>query len=211
MQIIRPKNIVRGTLNNNCLYPTYIFGTLIEESPFEYELDMDGRTNLGTDFCSHEYQYLLYNHFETLEFINVDTTNITNMRSLFGGSGLKELNFSCFNTSNVTDMAYMFSTCYQLTKLDLGDNWDMSKVTDVTGMFNDCFYLTTVTGKITGISVDLDLNDRPLTAESAMVFINGLKEGISGKTLTLSETTYNSLSPKQIKVGTDKGWTITSK
>lgn len=48
----------------------------------------------------------------------------------------------------------------------------------------------------------------PLTPESAMVIINGLSEVKENKTLTLSKTTYDSLTSEQIQIATDKGWVV---
>ena len=41
------------------------------------------------------------------------------------------------DTSNVTDMSYMFSNCYSLVSLDVS-NFDTSKVTDMSYMFYNC-------------------------------------------------------------------------
>ncbi len=46
------------------------------------------------------------------------------------------------NTSEVTNMAYMFAFCSKLTSLDLG-NFDTSKVTDMNAMFFGCSSLKT--------------------------------------------------------------------
>lgn len=42
---------------------------------------------------------------------------------------------SGWNTSNVTNMCYMFGSCLSLTSLDVS-NWDTSKVADMYAMFN---------------------------------------------------------------------------
>ena len=47
------------------------------------------------------------------------------------------------NTSEATNMAYMFFACRALTALNL-DGFDMSKVTDVRYMFTNCASLTTI-------------------------------------------------------------------
>ena len=47
------------------------------------------------------------------------------------------------NTSEVTDMDYMFAGCSNLKTLNL-DGFDMSKVTTVMGMFRQCASLTTI-------------------------------------------------------------------
>ena len=47
------------------------------------------------------------------------------------------------NTSEVTDMTYMFSDCTKLTSLDVS-NFNTSKVTTMKGMFNACSSLTSL-------------------------------------------------------------------
>lgn len=123
---------------------------------------------------------------------------------------LLELSFLT-DTSELTLMKSMFQDCSKLTTLNLGNKFDTSKVTTMSKMFDGCSALATVTGKISNIKVSLDLGDSPLTTESAMVFINGLSGEVTGQTLTLKSTTYNSLTPEQLAVGTAKGWTIASK
>ena len=49
-----------------------------------------------------------------------------------------------FNTSNVTNMQHMFSNCYKLTALDLGDKFNTSNVTSMSSMFSNCQNLTTL-------------------------------------------------------------------
>ena len=55
-----------------------------------------------------------------------------------GLSTITSINFNnAFNTSNVTNMSYMFSGCEVLTALDVS-NFDTSNVTNMYGMFNKC-------------------------------------------------------------------------
>ena len=62
-----------------------------------------------------------------------DTSNVTDMRSMFIESKLTSLDVSQWNTSNVTDMTAVFSRT-NLTELDL-TNWDTSKVQNSYDMF----------------------------------------------------------------------------
>ena len=57
---------------------------------------------------------------------------------------LASLDLSSFNTSKVTNMQKMFSCCYALTSLNLGDNFNTSKVTDMSSMFMWCEALTSL-------------------------------------------------------------------
>lgn len=173
-------------------------------------------------------------NLSSIVLTNVDTSNVTDMRSMFDGcTNLKSLDLSSFDTSNVTDMKSMFEQCDLLETLDLS-SFDTSQVTNMGWMFYSCdnltnlyvnfntnnvkvltniFYysykLTNVVGKFEGTKFDLDLSDCPLTAASAMVFINGLATVTETRRLTLSRTSYDSLTNEQIAIATSKGWTVT--
>ena len=78
------------------------------------------------------------------EIANLDTSNITNMNYMFySNSNLQSLDLSNFNTSNVTNMMNMFLGCNKLTTLDLS-SFNTSKVTNMGYMFNNCNKLTTL-------------------------------------------------------------------
>ena len=56
---------------------------------------------------------------------------------------LIELNLSSFDTSNVTDMSYMFTYMSDLVSLDLS-SFNTINVVDFTEMFNGCYKLRTL-------------------------------------------------------------------
>ena len=58
-------------------------------------------------------------------------------------SSLENLDLSSFNTSKVTDMDSMFSSCKSITSLDLS-SFDTSKVTNMGDMFYKCSSLTSL-------------------------------------------------------------------
>ncbi len=72
--------------------------------------------------------------------INIDTSNVTDMSYMFYDcTSLQELKLGDkFNTSNVTNMAYMFSECESLTSLPDISKWNTSNVTNMGGMFSEC-------------------------------------------------------------------------
>ena len=81
----------------------------------------------------------------------------------FGCSLLKDLStFEQINTSNITNMSFLFSLC---SKLDLSflKKWDTSNVTDMSFMFSGCFQLK-------------DLNDLQLNTKNAK-YMNGMLAG----------------------------------
>ena len=67
---------------------------------------------------------------------NFDTSNVTTMESMFSRlQSIKELNLCSFNTSKVTDMAYMFDYGYKLEHVYVGAGWNTSNVINSTGMW----------------------------------------------------------------------------
>ena len=144
----------------------------------------------------------------SLDISNFDASKVTHMESMFLGNwNLTSLDLSSFNTSNVVDMHYMFYSDSEL--IDLYMNFDVRLNKDFTDIFFGCNKLTNVVGKFEGTENNLDLHYSPLTAASAMVFINGLATVTEQRRLTLSRTTYDSLTPEQIAIATSKGWTVT--
>ncbi len=81
---------------------------------------------------------------ETLNLNNFDTRNVINMAWMFSNaSNIIELNISNFNTSKVTSMAGMFSNCKKLTSLNLS-NFDTRNVTSMAWMFENCKNIITL-------------------------------------------------------------------
>ena len=75
---------------------------------------------------------------------NLNTSNVTDMSFMFNGcKSLTSLDLSSFNTAKVTDMSGMFSDCSSLTSLDLNP-LNTSNVTDMSFMFNGCSALTSL-------------------------------------------------------------------
>ena len=71
-----------------------------------------------------------------------DTSEVTDMDYMFSYcSSLTELDVSGFDTSKVTGMSLMFSHCSSLTELDVS-SFDTAEVTDMSLMFSNCVSLT---------------------------------------------------------------------
>lgn len=69
---------------------------------------------------------------------NFNTSNVTDMSYMFSGCySLKSLDLSSINTSNVTDMSDLFKGCLSLTDLDLS-TFNTSNVTSFYEMFIEC-------------------------------------------------------------------------
>ena len=120
----------------------YVFGTITDTTKI-----------YGPDYSSPKSNYQTYGFYKVLNdhpdvtkaIINCSLGERTNIGSLFAGcTQLVSLEFGAnFDTSNITDMEYMFSRCSSLTSLDIS-NFNTSNVTTMYNMFSDCKSLTTL-------------------------------------------------------------------
>ena len=112
---------------------------------------------------------------EDMDLSALDTSQVTDMSYMFQFSQkLASLNLTSFNTKNVTNMKAMFQGCYELTELSIGEGFDTSKVTDMTVMFSLC-------GKLSNYSFLTLFNTENVTSMSQMFYGNN-----SAQTLDLS-------------------------
>ena len=147
---------------------------------------------------------------EEINLPDLNTKACTTLNSLFAQcSAVKYIDSANWDTSNVTEFRNLCSLCEELITLNIA-NWDFS----INNIFGDAFWncsnLSTIIGPVYNIPISLNMKYCPLTADSAVVLINGLKYGVTGQTLTLNSTTYSQLSPDQKAIGTAKGWSIVS-
>lgn len=89
-----------------------------------------------------------FNHLTALETIDhldyLNTSEVTNMASMFNSCyKLQSIDLSHFNTSKVTNMNSMFNRCYMVKELDI-TGFEMAQVTSVDDMFSDCLILETI-------------------------------------------------------------------
>ena len=140
--------------NNHLLY-----GELVDPSQPLPTISLDDTVNTPTLDASSNMFYLdnwsnasptsiTFNNKENIKTITkltgLDTSNVTDMSWMFSEcSSLTQLDSSNFDTSNVTNMRNMFSACSSLTSLDLS-KFITSKVTDMIYMFEACSSLTSL-------------------------------------------------------------------
>lgn len=131
--------------------------------------------------------------------------------------------FKNFDTSSVTDMSNMFSSCSKLTTLDLS-NFNTSAVTEIGNMFYYCSNLTTIIGTHTleevqagtvkamrGLKVSISFSESPnLERASILALFYGLADltGQTANTVTLHATAKARLTAEDIKIATDKNWNV---
>lgn len=81
-----------------------------------------------------------------IDISNLDSSNVTDMRYMFTYcKSIDLLDLSNLDTSSVTNMDAMFDNCSSLTSLNIS-GWNTSNVTDMSYMFNICSSLTEIIG-----------------------------------------------------------------
>ena len=86
-------------------------------------------------------------NLRSIDLSLLDTSNVTNMSYMFlRCSSLTDIDLTCFDTSNVELMTGMFASCSSLTELNLGSysGFSTSNVISTQLMFSDCTNLTTL-------------------------------------------------------------------
>ncbi|MDD6353089.1 MAG: BspA family leucine-rich repeat surface protein, partial [Lachnospiraceae bacterium] len=91
-------------------------------------------------------RYMFYKQgkLAVINFSNFDTQNVTSMTSMFYEcSNLTSLDVSGFDTQNVTNMEHMLFGCKNLTSLD-ASGFNTQNVMNMSYMFQDCQSLTSL-------------------------------------------------------------------
>ena len=79
-----------------------------------------------------------------IDFSDFDTSQVTNIGTIFSGcSSLTSINISKLNTSKVKNMDNIFNGCSSLTSVDLS-NFDTSQAIQMNNMFEGCLKLTSL-------------------------------------------------------------------
>ena len=89
--------------------------------------------------------YTVYNLIQEINNVTmIWYSSITNCNCMFSGlTNIISIDFSKFDTSQVSNMLYMFNDCHSLTSLDL-TSFNIEKVTDMRKMFFGCINLQKV-------------------------------------------------------------------
>lgn len=96
----------------------------------------------ATNSCS--YLFYEYEAFEMIDISRLDTSNVTDMSWMFTGCGrLSTLDLSILDTSKVTNLSGMFRGCSNLVELNLS-HFNTSNVTSMSSMFWECYALSNV-------------------------------------------------------------------
>lgn len=164
------------------------------------------RMNVGTG------QYFFRNCGKLRKIVGTerwDASSLTNLAPAFENLKVDRLDLSNWDISNVT---YMDGICTGATINTLVlTGWKFDSVSVLHRYYKPFGpNVTNVVGPISGINISFSLYSGGQTRESLLVFINGLADrtGQSALTFTIGSALKNILTDEDIKIATDKNWTI---
>ena len=133
-------NIKDSTSQNDLYY--YYKANATDSTLYDVVIYADVETIYAPVYSVGLFQQL--SNCKTITFENFNTSNVTDMFWMFAWcNSLTSLDLRNFNTSNVTSMGMMFSDCTSLTSLDVS-NFNTGNVTDMSFMFTGCESLTSL-------------------------------------------------------------------
>ncbi|MBO1104229.1 BspA family leucine-rich repeat surface protein, partial [Enterococcus faecalis] len=101
-------------------------------------LPREDGTKVGVEATDLTRAFEIMPSLKTIDLTGLDTSNVTNMSYMFAVRTLEELNITGLDTSNVTNMSYMFYCVGEYVKvlstIDVS-SFNTSKVTDMHAMF----------------------------------------------------------------------------
>ena len=112
----------------------------IPEKEGEYNILL--KFNILMNDCS--FMFSGCSNIINIDFSSFNTQNVTNMCCMFYGcTNLAKIDFTSFNTKNVTDMSGMFYGCTSLTNIDL-TSFNTENVINMYAMFYECTNVTNI-------------------------------------------------------------------
>ena len=122
-----------------------IKGWYVVNSNGMYDVYIGSKSGIISFPEDSSYMFSSFSSLKTINFNNVDTSQVTNMSYMFSSSYyLGNMDFSKFDTSNVTTMYRMFYYVYiNLTEVDFS-SLDTSNVTNTGEMFVYCYKISSI-------------------------------------------------------------------
>lgn len=148
----------------------------------------------------------------SIDLTNLYANKVAKMNSMFQGcTAIESITMPTLQTQGkITNVNGIFANCGKLTSISMYHSWE--GVTNIKNAFLGCTALTTIDHIIS--LPDMDLTDwkiddcTALTVESLVLLINALPTASASRTCTIGATNLAKLTAAQIKVATDKGWTL---
>ena len=163
-------------------------GIILFNSDYDYDMDFyleDKKVSLEKDFDNNwrlNYSFITTGKYA---FWMVFNDIVTDMEGFFAtGPNIYSLDFSLFDSTNLTNMRILFNKCKKLKEIKGFDKLDTSKVIDMEGLFQNCITLE---------YIDLSNFDTSNVTNMAFMFnhcnrlkeIKGLDKFITSKATTM--------------------------
>lgn len=157
----------------------------------------------------------LFREFRALTYVNMNgfNRNCTNKsetsEAFVNCTSLKKVDaYNCGFYSDIS-LYNFFNNCYNLSEINGTETWDISKVNKLDNFVYKCSKLSSFYApKNINVSLSDFTASTLLTAEHLMSIINNLDTVSVTQTLKIGATNLAKLTPEEIKIATDKGWTV---
>ena len=162
------------------------------------EIDMsnfDSSKLVSMEYMFHGCQYL-----KNVNFGNMDTSLVQNMKGLFFQCfhRLESIDVSNFNTSLVTSMSLMFGCCHVLKSIKFSKLFNTSKVTSMQSMFYHGYKIISLDFSSFNTSLVTDMSNMFFECHS-IKFLN-LSNFNTSKVTTIKQMFYNCISLQYLDI-----------
>ncbi len=125
---------------NNCTYSSESCTLIMSNNEISGEHFDSGSFDSHTSFNGSDQKSPWFNYRNSITNVQIGNSNdiIAPYNTAFWFYDFTRITFldlSYLDTSNVTDMAFMFNSCLALSIISVSDKWDTSNVTSSEGMF----------------------------------------------------------------------------
>lgn len=200
-------------------------GNLVEFSGVSTEASGEGIT----DFSEVTQTNAMFTGCASLREAKIYIPKSTSLDSIFSDC-IKLTNVTIKGVTDSLSTSYMFNKCFELVEVNFIGDTIVS--TNIRGMFTSCSKLITVNGiiditgltntsqfldtagasmieeiRVKGLSESIAIASPNISKESLLYLFNNANT-VSGKTIRLNSTAYDSLTPDERGIVTDKGYTL---
>lgn len=185
------------------------------------EIDLSGWSTLPQD--NNRYSFSgMFSDCKNLRNVKLPNIKADNINTIFANCPkLEEVDLTPLidDKSVIVEASNGFKGCSALKKIKVKE-WTFisTAITEISRPFEGCTSLTTIEGNIywnnySGFEYNVYAYDCPFDNPTAEMILRNIPQmNLSGtRYVYFSEYTYNNLTKEQIKVATDKGWTVTYK
>ena len=175
--------------------------TITDNGNNEYIYEAEDFNNISCEIIAEvNLGYVKPHVYEIVSF--PDTSKMISFKSLFYDFIMESANLINFNTSNVTDMSYMFDYCEMLTTLNLS-GWDVSNVTNISYMFRSCRNLAYL--DLSGWELSSNITKYEKVFENCSSLQTIVMNGSSCKSVSILKTILllNNISLDKVNIITD--------